>query len=111
MVANAKPSGKLEALEQVCSRGALQGGRLSYGQGSSELRGLADQIGSERCLVLSISGPQSPEVSPVSMAGSNIPVSLPFVWPIMCTPYIHKTNETSSGISEGERNQIDYIPG
>ena len=27
----------------------------------------------------------------------------------MCTPYIHKTNETSSGISEGEKNQIDHI--
>ena len=105
------PSGKLEALEQVCSRGTLQGGRFSYGQGSSELRGLVDHIGSERCLLLSTSGPQSPEVSPISMAGSNIQVSLPFVWPIMCIPYIHKTNETSSGISEGERNQMDYIPG
>ena len=37
-------------------------------------------------------------------------ISLPSIWPIMCTLYIHKTNEASSGFSEGESNQINYIP-
>ena len=57
------------------------------------------------------SKPYLPDVSPVSVAGSNIPVPLPSVWPIMCIPYIDKTNKASSSFSEGEKNQIDCIPG
>ena len=29
----------------------------------------------------------------------------------MCTSSVYKTNETSSGLPEGERNEIDNLPG
>ena len=68
---------KSEGLKQVYSRGALQDGGVSYGQGPRKTRGLVDQARPEGCLLSGAHRPQSPKISPVSMARGNIPVLLP----------------------------------
>ena len=102
---------KSEGFEQVYSRGALQDGGVSYGQGPGKTRGLVDQARPEGCLLSSAHRPQSPKISPVSMARSNIPVLLSPIWPILCPSHLHEVDETSSGFSEGEGNQTNHISG
>ena len=100
---------KLEGPKQVHSRGPLQNGRFSHGEGSSENRGLIGKIRSEGCLFSGTNRPQSPEVSSVPMAGQSIPISLSAIRTVLCPSYLYEVNETSGGIPEGEGNQTDHI--
>ena len=70
-----------------------------------------DQARPKGCLLSGAHRPQSPKISPVSMVRGNIPVLLPPIWPILCPSHLHEVDETSSGFSEGERNQTNHISG
>jgi len=43
----------------------------------------------------------------VSMGRSEVPVLLSTIWPLMCSKSFYKTDEASSGLHEGKRNETD----
>ena len=51
------------------------------------------------------SGP--PQIPPISVTGSDLPILLPAIRFILCPKSIYKTDEASGGIPEGEKNEID----
>jgi len=103
------PSSELEGFEQAHSRGAFQNGGLSYGEGSCRDQRLDGEVRLERCLLSSTSGP--PEISSIPVAGSHLSVSLPSIWPVLCSLDIYKADEASSGLPKGERHQTNNLSG
>ena len=103
----ASPGNKSESSERVHPGGAFQDGELSYDKGSGETPGMASKGGPQGCV---LSGPSSPR-PPVPVARSDIPVLLPAIRPVLCSESVHKADETSGGIPEGERNETNHLFG
>ena len=55
--------------------------------------------------------PRSPQIPPVPVARSDIPVLLPAIRPVLCSESVHKADETSGGFPEGERNETNHLFG
>ena len=103
------PSNKFKSPKQICGGGTLQDGRLPSGEGPSGEQGLDGKDRYEGCLFSSANRSYSPSISPVSLEGDHLPVSLPAIWTFLCPLHIHETDETSSGFPEGEGHQINHI--
>ena len=54
---------------------------------------------------------ESPQIPPVPLAIPEVPVQLSALRTVMCTLSVYKTNEASSGLPEGERDEINNLPG
>ena len=104
-------SNKPEGIEQLHSRGTLQDGRVSYGKGNDQTTRLVSEDLSKGCISISPNTLEPPQIPPVSLAIPEISVQLSAFRTVMCTSGVYKTNETSSGLPEGERNEIDNLPG
>ena len=102
---------KPEGIEQSHSRGTLQDGRVSYGQGNEQATRLVSEDRSKGCIPISPNTPEPPQIPPVSLVIPEISVQLSAFWTVMHTSSVYETNETSSGLPEGERNEIDNLPG
>ena len=104
-------SNKPEGIEQLHSRETLQDGRVSYGKGNDQTIRLVSEGRSKGCIPISPNTPEPPQIPPVSLAIPEISVQLSAFRTVMCTLSVYETNETSSGLPEGERNEIDNLPG
>ena len=105
------PSSELEDPEQVHPRGALQNGRVPHGERSGETGRLVSKNRFERCLFPNPGTSLSPEVSPVYLEGKAVPVPVPSIQTLMCPPSVYESDETSSGLSQREGNQINNLFG
>ena len=101
------PGNKSESSEHVHPAGAFQDGELSYDKGTGETPGMASKGGPQECVLSGPSSPRPPQIPPVPVARSDISVLLP----AMCSESVHKADETSGGIPEGERNETDHLFG
>ena len=106
------PSGnKPEGIEQLHSRGTLQDGRVSYGKGNDQTTRLVSEDRSKGRISIIPNTLKPLQIPPVSLAIPEISVQLSAFQTVMCTSSVYKTNETSTGLPEGERNEIDNLPG
>ena len=105
------PSSELEGPEQVHPRGALQDERVPHGERSGETGRLVSKNRFERCLFPNPSTSLSPEVSPVHLEGKSVPVPVPSIRTLVCPPSVYESDETSSGLSQREGNQINNLFG
>ena len=105
------PGNKPESSEHVHPGGAFQDGELSYDKGTGETPGMASKGGPQGCVLSGPSSPRPPQIPPVPVARPDIPVLLPAIRPVLCSESVHKADETSGGIPEGERNEINNLFG
>ena len=70
---------------------------------------MASEGGPKGCVLSGPNPPRPPQIPPVSVARSDIPVLLPAIWSVLCSESVHKADETSGGIPEGERNETDNL--
>ena len=104
-------SNKAESIEQSHSRGTFQDGGVPYGKGIDQTTRLACEGRSKGCIPISPNTSESPQIPPVPLAIPEVPVQLSALRTVMCTPSAYKTNEASSGLPEGERDEINNLPG
>ena len=105
------PSNKSKSSERIHPGGAFQDGELSYDKRTGETPGMASEGGPKGCVLSDPNPPRPPQIPPVSVARSDIPVLLPAIRSVLCSESVHKANETSGGIPEGERNETDNLSG
>ena len=65
----------------------------------------------ERCLFPNPGTSLSPEVSPVYLEGKSVPVPVPSIRTLVRPPSVYESDETSSGLSQREGNQINNLFG
>ena len=105
------PGNKPESSEHVHPGGAFQDGELSYDKGTGETPGMASKVGPQGCVLSGPSSPRPPQIPPVPVARPDTPVLLPAIRPVLCSESVHKADETSGGIPEGERNKTNNLFG
>ena len=104
-------SGESEASELFCSEVSLQDGGVNDDQGSVATEGLDVHPGFERRVPVSVSFPRRQEVSAFYMGWQDVPVHLPPVWTMQCSPHFYKTPSPSYGTLAETRDTFHYIPG
>ena len=72
---------------------------------------MASKGGPQGCVLSGPSSPRPPQIPPVPVARPDIPVLLPAIRPVLCSESVHKADETSGGIPEGERNETNNLFG
>ena len=102
---------KSEGSEQVHKRRALQDGRIPYDQRFSERRGLVGKSRPKGCIFPHSCSSDTSEIPTVSVEGSDIPVSLSPIWPVLCSMGVEKGDETSDSLFERARHALDNLPG
>ena len=105
------PSNKSKSSEHIHPGGAFQDGELLYDKITGETLGMASEGGPKGCILSGPNPPRPPQIPPVLVARSDIPVLLPAIWSVLCSESVHKADETSGGIPEGERNETDNLSG
>ena len=86
----------------------VDGGNL-YLEGPPETRGLVREGGSERCLPHSSHRLKPPAVPKVHAGQGELPVHMPPLWPVLCSPHIHQGDEASDDSVEimgGQDNRL-----
>ena len=86
-------------------------GELSYDKGTGETPGMASKGGPQGCVLSGPSSSRPPQIPPVPVARPDIPILLPAIRPVLCSESVHKADETSGGIPEGERNETNNLFG
>ena len=104
-------SGESEASELFCSEVSFQDGGVNDDQGPVATEGLDVHPGFERCVPVSVSFPRRQEVSAFYMGWQDVPVHLPPVWTMQCSPHFYKTPPPSYGTLAETRDTFHYIPG
>ena len=69
---------------------------------------MASKSGPQACVLSGPSSPRLPQIPPIPVA---MPVLLPAIQPVLCSESVHKADETSGGIPEGERNETNHLFG
>ena len=87
-----KPSGT----EPICSDGVLQDGDPPSGKGTHSTWRLHDEVGPEGCLLYSTNLPRTLPVPPLLVPRDPLRVSMPAVWPFICTSSLYKDPQTGS---------------
>ena len=84
------PSNKSKSSEHIHPGGAFKNGELSYHKRTGETPGMASEGGPKGCVLSGPNPPRPPQIPPVSVARSDIPVLLPAIQSVLCSESVHK---------------------
>ena len=93
----------------ICGEGAFQNGDLPYDKGHPKTRRLDDKGRPEGCLLHDSTSNQSEAAGAISMAGGNIPVQLPPIWPDLSTSGLYQDPEGSNDYLKVIGSKNDHI--
>ena len=104
-----KKGGGIKRAKYICGEGAFQNGELPYDKGHPKTRRLDDKGRPEGCLLHDSTSNQSEAAGAISMAGGNIPVQLPPIWPDLSTSGLYQDPEGSNDHLKVIGSKNDHI--
>ena len=106
-----KTGGELEGLKQVHHTQEVQDRRGSSLEGPLASRGLDGINRSKGCLLLCDHGSTRSEIAQVQLAGTDVRVSMPALWPQQRPSSVYKAAEARNSIAASEGPPSDIVPG
>ena len=98
------PSYQSSGAKSIPRKGVLQNGRTTGCEVPTTERRLYDETGPEGCILCNPHSLISQEVSAVCVSGQSLRVSVPPIWPLLCSPSLHKNSETNVSSAPFTRN-------